>query len=88
MFSYQLVGKAVKNLRRFDKITADKIVREIKNMCLSAHPIQHRHVKKLSGYATRYRLHVGLHNIAVFDIIKTENLIRVIEISTRENIRY
>ena len=88
MFTYQLANKAVKNLRRFDKIMADKVVREIKNMCLSAHPIQHRHVKKLRGYATRYRLHVGLHNVAIFDIIKTENLIRVIEISARENVRY
>lgn len=88
MFIYQLANKAVKNLRRFDKITADKIVREIKSLCLLPHPIQYKHVKKLGGYTIRYRLRVGLHYIVVFEIIKTENLIKVIEINTRENIKY
>ena len=88
MFTYELVNKAIKNLRRFDKITADRIVREIKSMCLLAHPTQHRHVKKLGGYDVRYRIHIGQHYVAVFDIIKTKNIIKVIEINTRENIRY
>ncbi len=57
-------------------------------MCFLSHPIQHRGVKKLSGSFNQYRLRAGIHVRIVFDVIKSENLIRVIEISTRENIKY
>ena len=88
MFKLSVNKKIRKQILRLPVTIQDRIEYELLEIIKLDHPILHRDVRKLRGYIIRYRLHIGLHNVVVFDIVKTENLIRVIEINTRENIRY
>lgn len=88
MFQLLINKKIKKEIIRLPIAIQDKIEQELFKLIKLPHPIQYKHVKKLGGYTIRYRLCVGLHYIVVFEIIKTENSIKVIEINTRENIKY
>jgi len=88
MFQLIINKKIKKQILKLPVFIQIKIEDELFELVQLSHPIQHRDVKKLVGSSSQYRLRIGIHVRVLFDISKTEKLIRVIEISTRENIKY